>query len=212
MRGLTWLAMMGGLMMGMAGSSLRAAENPTVPQVIYSCKDAQGRTLTSDLPIPECQSRATREFNRDGQLRREVVPLTPEQVRQREAEDETRRQADLRKRDQAQRDRLLLLSYSSIDAIEAARQRAVDAVQSEIAAASKRLDIQQKSLVSAEAQAAPRGPRPPALKARIDAYLQSIAYEREFINLRKEELARIHDRFDADIERFRILSPASARP
>ena len=38
-------------------------------QKIYMCKDESGHTLTSDRPIPECEGRAIREFDKSGTIR-----------------------------------------------------------------------------------------------------------------------------------------------
>ena len=46
----------------------------TAQAQFFQCKDASGRTLSSDRPIPECADRPVRELGRNGMLKREVPP------------------------------------------------------------------------------------------------------------------------------------------
>ena len=61
-------------------------------QKIYMCKDESGRTLTSDRPIPECEGRAIREFDKGGMVKRDIPPPpTAEQKRQMPIDDDKRK-------------------------------------------------------------------------------------------------------------------------
>ena len=50
---------------------------PGAHATIFMCKDASGRTITSDRPIPECAERTVWEYGNTGSLKREIAaPLT----------------------------------------------------------------------------------------------------------------------------------------
>lgn len=90
---------------------------------IYSCKDANGRTISSDRPMPECADRAIRELSKTGVLKREIpAPLTAEQRRQSQVEEEKRRIAAAAIEEQRQQDRALLARYRNESDIEASRR------------------------------------------------------------------------------------------
>ena len=60
-----------------------AVQGQNQPQTIYMCKDATGKTITSDRPIPECADRAVKELDKNGVIRREVsAPPTAEEKKQ----------------------------------------------------------------------------------------------------------------------------------
>jgi hypothetical protein len=52
-----------------AGAQTQKAAGPS----IYSC-DVNGKRITSDRPIPECNNRDQRELNPDGSFKRNVPP------------------------------------------------------------------------------------------------------------------------------------------
>ena len=106
-----------------AAQAQNKADSP-VSSGYYSCRDANGRLLTSDRPIMECMNREQKVHNADGTLRRVIeAPLTAEQKRQRE-EEKARKEAEQERAEQERRrDQILLSSYSSVAAIEQARAR-----------------------------------------------------------------------------------------
>ncbi|MDF3035707.1 MAG: hypothetical protein K0S28_981, partial [Paucimonas sp.] len=75
---------------------------------IYMCKDASGRTLTSDRPIPECSNREMREMGKDGVTRRVIAaPLTAEEKRKRTQEEEKKKAEATALEEQRKSDRAL---------------------------------------------------------------------------------------------------------
>ena len=63
---------------GLATSA--AAQTKAASPTIYTCSTPDGRRLTSDRPIPECQSREQRVLNSDGSVRRMLPPaMSPEE-------------------------------------------------------------------------------------------------------------------------------------
>src|SRR3569832_1847253 len=58
--------------MRMASFLLAALSSTAHAQDILMCKDAYGKTFTSDRPIPECSGRAVRQLDRNGLVRRDI--------------------------------------------------------------------------------------------------------------------------------------------
>ncbi|MCU6433416.1 DUF4124 domain-containing protein [Undibacterium sp. Jales W-56] len=116
---------------------------------IYTCKDATGRTLTSDNPIPECANRAMYVRKSVTQSARELPrPLTPEERRKADAEEEKQKK-EAQLEDQRKKDELYLLSnFKNESDIEVARQRSIANLKEKIRANNEQLkDI---ALIQAE--------------------------------------------------------------
>ena len=178
---------------------------------IYMCKDANGRTLTSDRPIPECSDRSMKVLDNQGVARREIAaPLTPEQKRQRQEEEEKRKAAAAAEEEQKREDRALMARYKSEADIEAARKRSLEQVaehikmeESGIAAAEKRLKGAQ---VEADALKKAGKPLSARLQQRLDDNKQAIADGRKHIGEREKEMAPINAKYDQTLKRFRELT------
>ncbi|WP_051378101.1 DUF4124 domain-containing protein [Derxia gummosa] len=185
---------------GGAGSQQRARET-----TIYSCRDGNGRTITSDQPIPECLNREQRVLNRDGSLRRVIeAPLTPEQRAAREAQ-QRRETEEIQARELArQHDRVLLSSYSSVESLELARKRALAESESMLEVSQTRLVALEKERLALQGEFDfyKKTQPPAALQAKIDENARARAFEMALMQRRNEEIARINARFDADRARF----------
>ena len=100
---------------------------------IYICKDAAGRTLTSDRPIAECSNRPVREVDKSGITRREIpAPLTPEEKQQQAREEAARRAEQLAAQERRHADRALLARFHSEEEIISSGQRNVLLVQENV--------------------------------------------------------------------------------
>ncbi|WP_085315210.1 hypothetical protein [Derxia lacustris] len=192
-----------------------AAEPSKPPPTIYSCRDAAGRLISSDQPIPECLNREQRVLNRDGSLRRTIeAPLTPEQRAQR-AEQQRREAEEERAREAArQRDRVLLSSFSNLDSLELARKRALAESESMLEISQNRLVAleKEKLAIQAEFEFYKKTQPPAALNAKLEENARSRDFELALMQRRNEEIARINARFDADRTRFKQLAGDDANP
>jgi len=122
---------------------------------IYVCKDANGKTITSDAPIPECANRPLRELGKNGVQKREIpAPLTPEQRQQLKLDQEKKAAADAALKEQQQRDQRLRLQYSSENDIEMARNRVKESLQAQMNAAIARTAVLEKKFKDVEAEKA----------------------------------------------------------
>ena len=178
-------------------------------QKIYTCRDRNGHTLSSDRPIPECADRAMRELNPSGTVLREIAaPLTPEQQHQKEIDDRKKKLADEAARERRRRDQALLAAYSSEDKIDLARRRALADTEALNKSAEDHLvDLKKEKKAYAQESEFYKGKRvPPILKRKIDDNDAAIADEEASLVQRRTDLERINQRYDDETKRFRELT------
>lgn len=163
---------------------------------IYVCKDAGGRTLTSDRPIPECADRAMREYSNKGVLKREIAaPLTPEQQqalnlqrRQRQAEEEAL--AERRRSDRA-----LLARFHDEQEIDAARQRESATLANLIVQQKAALHVARKDWSAAEGNK----PRQQLAAERVQEIDKSLRDS-------ESDLVQLNAKYDGMLRRYRELA------
>ncbi len=199
--------------LGVQGVQEAAAQSQSAGR-IYTCKDASGKTLTSDRPIPECQGREGRILSTQGTTIKKIeVPLTEEQEAARAAEEEKKKAAATVRAEQARRDRALLGTYQNIDDLESKRQRALLAVEREMKDASRRvsqLENQEKE-IKQEQEFFKKKQIPADLKRRVDENEGALRAERSLMVSKKDEVAQINLKFDEDKKRLIELTGGPAR-
>ncbi|HVL55548.1 MAG TPA: hypothetical protein VM491_03530 [Burkholderiaceae bacterium] len=180
---------------------------------IFVCKDARGRTLTADRPIPECAAQPMRELRSDGALRREIAPPPTAEQRERQLQDRAQQQRELDERRQAQaRDRALLHEYRDVAALEGTRRRLLAELDADIAAALDRSRelaqqiSQARAQVDAHERGNPRQPVPPQLLQQLSGAAAALAGEQALIDKRRGDQQQVNQRFDADLRRLRELT------
>lgn len=181
----------------MAGGTAQAQQRTGV----YSCKDAHGRSLSSDRPIPECMDREQRELRTTGGTLRKIGPslseaeLAEREERARQAEWTARLQADARRQERA-----LLVRYPTPAALD--RERAEALAQSEavaivarerlaeLAAERNKIDQEMEFYKAAPASA------PPAVRRKLEDNAQSLKAQARLIVAQEAERSRLIARFD----------------
>jgi hypothetical protein len=173
----------------------------------YVCKVGD-HTYTGQIPPPECRNVDVRVLNADGSLNHVIsAPLTPEQ--RRKLEEEQRQQAlqeDLARKQRSE-DRALLETYSSVDEIEAARQRDLAGRKLLIDRADARIQQYQRERkrLDDEAEFYVNHEMPRKLK---EAYATNQTLTEQQQKTRADSLAemvRINERYDAKRKRFEEL-------
>jgi hypothetical protein len=194
--------------------SLLATASLAQAQKIYMCKDATGRTLTSDRPIPECADRTVKEMDRNGMVRREIAPpLTAEQKRQKQAEEEKRTAEAAAAAEQKQADRAIQARYRSESDIEVARKRTADVVYEQIKRESAALAAAEKRKKDAQAEAAQvkgRKDMSPAMARKLEEADQAVSGSRKKIQEYEAEVAQVDEKFAATLKRYRELNAANS--
>ena len=180
---------------------------------IYMCKDASGRTLTADRPIPECADRSMRQLDANGITRREIAaPLTAEQKRARDLLEEKRRVEKAAADEQRLYDSALTVRYRNEDDIALARTRAVELLDDQMKIDTVALARESKEMKSAQALVAAARPVTLATdRHRLEDAVRAVASRLESISQRLAEIDRVHLKFDQALKRFRELAAAAAK-
>ncbi|QPF76099.1 hypothetical protein G8A07_26345 [Roseateles sp. DAIF2] len=175
---------------------------------IYSCVTADGRRLTSDRLISECNSREQRILNADGSLRAIVPPaMSPEE---RAAYEARERKAALERaalQDAVRRDRNLMQRYRNEAAHQAAREAALDDVNKAMQVSEKRvqeLATERKPLLD-EAEFYKGKAMPAKLRQQLDANEVAAEAQRVLIDNQKAELVRVSKLYDIELARLKRL-------
>lgn len=185
---------------------------------IYTCKDAAGRTVTGDHPMPECADRRVVELSKAGVVKGEIpAPLTAEQKRQQQALEEKRRAEAAAEEQRRQQDRALLSRYHSEADIESSRRYYLSLSQDLIKRDQVAIDVAQNQLKAANTEAEfykHRKTLPISLRNKIDEANRDIAYSQKNMADHQTELGRINGKFDETLKHFRELvgaMPEAAR-
>lgn len=189
----------------------------TAQAQIYMCKDANGRTLTSDRPIPECANRAVKELSKDGVVKREIPPpLTPEQIRQKKEAEDKKKAEEAAIAEQKRRDAAIMGAYQNEAQIEAERQRSVSQLRNNIniAITTQNNAEQRRKALQTEADGLVKSgkPVPPPLKTRIDDSQRTINQESKNIAGMEDDMLKIKAKYDDLIKRFRAINGEPAAP
>lgn len=182
---------------------------------IYVCKDASGRTYTSDRPIPECADRVMRVYGANGVLKKEISPpLTAEQKREMQLRDEQKKIELAAAEERAKADRALSARYRSEEDVAAARKREVDVVNDQIIKYKKTLATAtaewQETQTAVELQRK-KGVVPAGMQDKLDRADQTVRNLRIKIMESETELAKVHAKYDAILQRYREMTAVSAR-
>ena len=176
---------------------------------IYICKDAAGRTLSSDRPIAECSTRPMREMDKNGITRREIAaPLTPEEKQKHEQEVRARRAEELAAVEQRRNDAALLSRFRSEDDIIDAGRRNAAIVQENVKRERQVLAAAEKRQRAAEADLAQvpgDEQRPAYLRQRLEEADRGVNGSRRRLDDYEAEILLINTRTEATLARFREL-------
>lgn len=191
-------------------SALAASFSSGAAARLYKWTDADGKVHYSDT-LPPAAARHQREIKSDDgrTVDRIAPPPTPEELaaaaRAREAE--LRRQQELEQ--QAHRDRILLLTFTSVEEMRRARDDRIAALEGRIQLHHSRIEKLQTQIdtLSKRAAALERSGRgnPAEVHAEIEQLQKIVAENERFIEQSRQEQAEIRSAFDADIDRFKQL-------
>lgn len=198
---------------GFAGTASAQTKPTAPPATIYTCNTPDGRRLTSDRPIPECQSREQRMLNSDGSVKKMVPPaMSPEEqavADQRKRNEEVQRAAQ---QDAIRRDRNLLQRFADQAAHQRAREAALDDIREAMQQSEKRLQVlsaeRKPMLDEAEFYKGKRVPM--KLQHQLDTNEAASAAQRESIDNQKAEIVRVNKLYDEELARLRRLWAGAA--
>jgi len=174
---------------------------PASGQEIYTCLDAQGRRITADRPILECNDREQRELNRDGTLRR-IVPPQPTAAERAAAAEKARQQAEVERRQAEERYRLkaLLARFPTEASLAREREASLVTIRNVMASNLRRTTdlLAERRRLEDEASfyAKDPGRMPQALRRQIDDNTREQKVQEQMLGDQEQERLRIAARFD----------------
>ena len=182
---------------------------------IFVCKDASGRTLTSDRPIPECADRPIRVLDGRGNTRRVIEPpMTAEQKRKLKEQEAQRKADEIVAAERSRIDLAIKTRYRSEADIEMARERATAPIEETIRREKSFLAEAEKQEAEAqtEADTAQKKNRqlPVHVKRKLDDAAQSVIAAKKQLEEAKGERTQVSARYDDTLKRFRELSGVTA--
>lgn len=183
----------------------------------YTCKDNAGHIITSDRPIPECAAKPLQVYQNNGVLKTEIAgPMTAEQRKSAELQEQQRSKEKQRTEEIKREQRYYTAHYPNEDAIEAAREDAIHAVESKITTETHVLDAATKALNQNQKALAATPPNQPAriheFQLKIDDLNQSIQESGRLIHNYRAEEASINRQFDDTHKRYLEIVPGTKKP
>lgn len=202
------------LVYGLTVATLLAAHAPHAAaqaRTIYTCVDAQGRTLTSDRPIRQCIDREQRILGGATTHERGVLPrsYTQQELAEMRAEEARRQEQRRLERDLRQRERTLRVRYPDQESHDRARAEAKAQVETVIAGARlnlEELDRTRKSLhEELEFYQSDIKKAPHPLRQQITANAKQIEDQQKFIQAQEGEKKRIDTLYDQELETLKRI-------
>lgn len=182
---------------------------------IYCCDDG-GRRVCGDVLPAACYGRAYREMGPQGTLRRQVdAPATAEEIARRKADEQRRKDEDVRLVKQQRLDQALLDTYSSVEDIDRRRDREIADIERsvgdirarEVELRNKRKRLEQ-DLEFYKGRELPRD-----LAANLRAIDTELAGQRKVIESRTRDIEETRARFASDRARYtELIATGSKRP
>ena len=186
---------------------------------LYKWVDENGAVRYSDQLPPQQSQKGHQQLNSQGViLSTKEAAKTPEEIAieaqaQREHEEQQREEARL-KTIQDQQDRVLLLTFSSEQEIEHARENRIEVIDSVIRLITASLQTTQDQLDrlnnNAQQNYVAKGkPVPGGLAQKIEHFQRKIENRSAQLEAKVEEKEKIFQKYELDRERFKLLKSAS---
>ncbi len=179
-------------------------------KVFYRYKNEQGITVQADRLPPEVVARGYEVVSANGDVLKAVPrELSESELKLRAAQQEER-QREIEQQEKIQKwDKSLVLRYSNVEEIEAAKQRALKEYDTRIGILNGNL-MSLKGQIETEqndaANFARRGQSvPEALQGRLDALVSEVVYAETSIDDLRQERVATELQFELDKKRFDYL-------
>jgi hypothetical protein len=177
---------------------------------LYKYKDAAGIPVINDRLPPEAVPLGYEVLNEEGVVIRVVPPQKTEEElalqSAQEKEEQAKREAAAA---QKARDESLLMRYSSVADIEAARERALQSIRIRLSILRSNVRSAVQQIENYQAQAAnierAGGKVDAATSEAIDAARRRLASTQKAVAEREVEIERVTQEYQVDIDRFKHL-------
>ncbi|MDC1286508.1 DUF4124 domain-containing protein [Gammaproteobacteria bacterium] len=198
---------------------LCAVSSASMAGALYKWVDENGAVRYSDQLPPQQSRKKHQQLNSQGMVltTREAAKSQEEMAIDAESkrllEEQQREEARL-KSIQDKKDRVLLLTFSTEEELEHARDSRVEVIDSVIRLISSSIDTTQDKLDqltkrAEDAYISQSKQVPGGLAQKIEHFQRKIESRNAQIALKAEEKEKIRQRYERDLERFRLLKSAS---
>jgi len=190
------------------GLWLASVALPGAAAGMYKWTDDKGVVHYSDQMPPEEVNKGTVLLDRQGRQVKKIEPAPTAAELKAKADEEELQKASARIREaKARKDLALLHSYSNEQEIDIARNRAISAIEGQIKSADTySADLTRRKQEIEKQMAASAGkPVPFALENEVSTLTEELGRQTRLIAQKKDELATINARYDADKQRWRDI-------
>jgi hypothetical protein len=193
---------------------------PAAAAGMYKWTDDQGVVHYSDQMPADAVNRGGVIFDKQGRQLKKIDPtLTPAQQKAKEAEDERQRVIAKTQEDKTRRDIALVHSYTSEDEIDFARNRSLQAIESQLKSAEGYIaDLtKRQQQLNKDKLAYGTKPVPGTLESELSGLDEELVRQDKVLAQRRAEIAAINTKYESDKLRWRELRadqkpPAAAAP
>lgn len=188
---------------------------PAVAAGVYKWTDDQGIVHYSDQMPPDALNKGGVVIDKEGrQVKKIDATPTPAQAKLKEAEDERLRLIAKAQEDKSRRDTALTHSYTSEEEIDFARNRALQAIESQLRSAETYVaDLTRRQQeLKKDKLAYGAKPVPVTLENELTALDEELARQDKVLAQRRAELAAINAKYESDKQRWREIRTDQSKP
>lgn len=185
---------------------------------LYRWVDSQGKVHYGDTLPPEYARQGNAELTKSGRVVKETPPaLTPEQIRARQEAEARDREAKRKAEEERRRDKALLASYTTLEELDLAERRNLEAMDVQIKSYELRIKSVEGRLAGLKRQEAGFAARKRPVPADLTEDIRRAEEEIQRLNAQvaqaHQEKEAIRARFAVDRKRYRELKGlAESRP
>lgn len=176
---------------------------------IFRCKNAEGKVITSDRPIPECVNRGMKVYSNAGRFKNDIAPpLTPEEKQKNALDAERKRREQIEEQDRKKEERYFLAHYQSEADVEAARKRAVDSFTEKKRLANEQLESLSQLILGLqeELKNSKKTTREfESIRQRADDLSSNVNNTRKSIAFYDQEIERTNKEYEETLRRYRAI-------
>jgi uncharacterized Rmd1/YagE family protein len=185
-------------------------------ETLYRWTDANGRMHISDKIPPEATRQAYDVLNSQGRVVRHVdAPLTEAERAAQEAAQLKEQEATRARKEQERKDRILTLTYGSVEEIEFTRDERLSLIKSQMLLHEKRLREKDAELEAMNRKTQRYSdedrPVPEGLLKRERRLMEEQAALLEMLRIGEVQYQSLNERFLLDIRRFNELQKQKAQ-
>jgi hypothetical protein len=189
-----------------------AASGPVLADT-FECVGADGKTRIGDPLPPECVGRPTYRISAGGSKKLiDTGTLTAEQKAKSAADEKTKAEAEKRSLECQRRDKALMTTYTKLEDIDVARDRALQQATDTINGTRQHIaDTQSLQIkLRKEADSYKNNKMPANLKQQIDDADRDLSNNQQLIVSQRKELDSIRERYAAEKKRYIEITNGTA--